>query len=527
MLDYLTGSSAGAAVLRRHFVFKIVPMLNPDGVVNGNTRVNLAGWDLNRKWASPIEKMFPTIFHLKRLLANYQSRGRVAVYCDLHGHSLSRNIFTYGCYSRKTGAATTTTAGIKSDPRVLPMIVARNSPLFSFASCDFKVHKSKLSTARVVVHRELGVVNSYTLEASFCGPNFGPRKDTQFSTWDLEDMGRSWCQSLLVYFGLVAEVKALEAERGRELQQSEAAASASRVDCTTQNESEDEGVGEGETRPLDLLSNALDDIEAAITELFAQTQLEDTDAARGGGADLSDAEEEPAPPDASLAAVGGDSDGAGDQERSRKKKVRRRKRPRGRSKSTKKGEGRKKREDGKPKAKKKTKAKRKASVERAPRADSDKDDSEERQPRARRTSTNRRRSRSRSRAARAAAKAFIDHDANPVGISVSARDAETSGGADRGVRVLPSVLDLPTTTERRLRTAPANCREDERRRQSLGRVSSGARLELPALVGPDAKAAALRPAAADSESEPPSDDDEEDSDESEQSEPAEAYGSDF
>lgn len=42
-----------AALLRDNFVFKIVPMLNPDGVINGNYRCSLAGCDLNRRWKSP------------------------------------------------------------------------------------------------------------------------------------------------------------------------------------------------------------------------------------------------------------------------------------------------------------------------------------------------------------------------------------------------------------------------------------------------------------------------------------------
>ena len=39
--------------LRRKFVFKLVPMLNPDGVVVGNYRTNLAARDLNRTYKDP------------------------------------------------------------------------------------------------------------------------------------------------------------------------------------------------------------------------------------------------------------------------------------------------------------------------------------------------------------------------------------------------------------------------------------------------------------------------------------------
>lgn len=41
--------------LRKFFVFKVVPMLNPDGVVVGNYRTSLAGVDLNRIYKAPIE----------------------------------------------------------------------------------------------------------------------------------------------------------------------------------------------------------------------------------------------------------------------------------------------------------------------------------------------------------------------------------------------------------------------------------------------------------------------------------------
>jgi len=47
-----------ARLLRDNFVFKIIPMLNPDGTVNGNYRCSLAGFDLNRKWKNPSKVFF-------------------------------------------------------------------------------------------------------------------------------------------------------------------------------------------------------------------------------------------------------------------------------------------------------------------------------------------------------------------------------------------------------------------------------------------------------------------------------------
>jgi murein tripeptide amidase MpaA len=51
LVDYLLGDSAEVRALREVYVFKVIPMLNPDGVVEGNHRCSLAGADLNRVWA--------------------------------------------------------------------------------------------------------------------------------------------------------------------------------------------------------------------------------------------------------------------------------------------------------------------------------------------------------------------------------------------------------------------------------------------------------------------------------------------
>lgn len=47
-------------------IIKLVPMINPDGVVIGNSRSSLAGVDLNRRWSNPNATMHPELYFLKK-----------------------------------------------------------------------------------------------------------------------------------------------------------------------------------------------------------------------------------------------------------------------------------------------------------------------------------------------------------------------------------------------------------------------------------------------------------------------------
>ena len=76
-----------AKILREKFVFKIITMLNPDGVINGNYRCSLAGCDLNRRWKVPHRQLHPTIWNTKKILRDIHAERGVLLYCDLHGHS--------------------------------------------------------------------------------------------------------------------------------------------------------------------------------------------------------------------------------------------------------------------------------------------------------------------------------------------------------------------------------------------------------------------------------------------------------
>ncbi|XP_063053479.1 cytosolic carboxypeptidase 4 isoform X2 [Engraulis encrasicolus] len=202
-LEFLCSSDPVAQSLREAFIFKIIPMLNPDGVINGTHRCSLTGEDLNRQWKKPDPALSPTIYHTKGFLYYLNSIGRTPlVFCDYHGHSRKKNVFLYGCSVKETlwqSGSSVDTATLKEDPgyRTIPKTLDRIAPAFSFNSCNYLVEKSRASTARVVVWREIGVLRAYTMESTYNGCDQGIYQGMQMGTWELEEMGSKFCQSLL------------------------------------------------------------------------------------------------------------------------------------------------------------------------------------------------------------------------------------------------------------------------------------------------------------------------------------------
>ncbi|NXJ84377.1 CBPC2 carboxypeptidase, partial [Trogon melanurus] len=213
-LDFLLGTHADARLLRRFFVFKVVPMLNPDGVVVGNSRCSLAGRDPNRAYGTGLCGSFPGVWHLRAMVERVLAEREVVLYCDFHGHSRKNNVFMYGCDEGGSGR--------RLRQRVFPLMLSKNAPdKFSFPSCKFKVQKSKMGTGRVVLWR-MGVSNSYTMEVAFGGSTLGEGpsragfggglgicrlfpcplsspggRNSHFTTEDLKSLGYHLCDTLL------------------------------------------------------------------------------------------------------------------------------------------------------------------------------------------------------------------------------------------------------------------------------------------------------------------------------------------
>ncbi|XP_037083863.1 cytosolic carboxypeptidase-like protein 5 [Pollicipes pollicipes] len=81
-LRFLLSADARAARLRRLYVVKVVPMLNPDGVARGHYRTNIHGANLNRMYGDPTRALYPEV-HAAKSVALYHHLGRVPAECEV------------------------------------------------------------------------------------------------------------------------------------------------------------------------------------------------------------------------------------------------------------------------------------------------------------------------------------------------------------------------------------------------------------------------------------------------------------
>ena len=166
-LKFITrDTNAEACELRKRIIFKIIPMTNPDGVIIGNYRSSLCGSDLNRQFIAPNTKLHPVVCAIKALTAEIIRAAKepepISSFIDIHGHSRKKSIFIYGPYFPLHNER-------YLKMRVLPKLLSEQTDMFRFYSCKFRIQKSKLKAARVVLWKEFNIMNCFTLEASFHG----------------------------------------------------------------------------------------------------------------------------------------------------------------------------------------------------------------------------------------------------------------------------------------------------------------------------------------------------------------------
>jgi len=188
-IDFLLGDSDEAKYLRDNFLFKIIPMINVDGVICGNTRTSLSGCDLNRRWTNPNIILHPEIFYAKEMIMNFSKKFKIECIVDFHGHFGAFNSFFYGNYKEDN-----ITMG-----KYFPFSCAKKSQVIQFEKSKFKMPKYKKGTGRINLFKELNLENVFTLETSYFGCNSGRYQNKYFTSETLQEIGRDICYGILLY----------------------------------------------------------------------------------------------------------------------------------------------------------------------------------------------------------------------------------------------------------------------------------------------------------------------------------------
>ncbi|DBA01450.1 TPA: hypothetical protein N0F65_005569 [Lagenidium giganteum] len=180
-----------SSALRRHFVFKIIPMLNPDGVCRGYYRTDTRGVNLNRVYEAPDREHAPSIFAARQIMLELSKHGGEdpsrMVFLDLHAHANKRGCFIFGNFVSEPKAPLSLQCK-QVTTQVYARLLAANSQYFDYFACSFdeqnmnrkdsrKLNHDDIPTregcSRVSFFRATGLLYVYTIE---CNYNEGRRR---------------------------------------------------------------------------------------------------------------------------------------------------------------------------------------------------------------------------------------------------------------------------------------------------------------------------------------------------------------
>ena len=173
VIDYLLSDDPTAKYILDRNIVTIVPMIAVDGVIDGSARVNVFGDDLSRMWESPKPEHHPVIDTTKKLISYTATVRPISLYIDFHGHAGLHGAFCYGCPN-------TDDEGLRNAEKTFPRLFALLCEEASWENCTFSFPKARQGAGRIVVRREIGVVQSFTVETSFGGIIGGPQAGTLY-----------------------------------------------------------------------------------------------------------------------------------------------------------------------------------------------------------------------------------------------------------------------------------------------------------------------------------------------------------
>ena len=198
LVDFLVNlNNPISKYLRDKFIFKIIPMLNIDGVIFGNYRLNILGKDMNRLWTPNIpfnsdecDQSSLYINSIIDIIKKTLNNRNIFLYCDFHGHSGKHNYFLYGCPKE----------GNENYHKKFMEIYAKKSNIFSLNDCVHKIMPKKMNTCRALLNNVFSVDLSYCLETSMFSyvlkDEINNKKIYPFTIEKYKQIGMDFCLSL-------------------------------------------------------------------------------------------------------------------------------------------------------------------------------------------------------------------------------------------------------------------------------------------------------------------------------------------
>lgn len=176
ILDFLAQATPDSRRLRSRFEFRIVPMLNPDGVVLGCTRSDSLGQNLNRCYLEPSPQQAPSVHQLCTMMSHIAAEQRLFAVLDIHAHASSTKCFLLtNCPARDQEATLLAQQYAKSAALHSQSMVALEACMMDEEAMQRADRGDKVrgtnsgSSARVASYERFGCKLAVTLECSYVG----------------------------------------------------------------------------------------------------------------------------------------------------------------------------------------------------------------------------------------------------------------------------------------------------------------------------------------------------------------------
>ncbi len=102
MIDQLVSDTPYASALRENTVYYILPFTNPDGVVEGMSRSNANGVNMEVNWDDPEEVTTKEVKNMRAFLQGLLAKGNVDVFLNMHSQSMHQA--TYWVHTAETSS---------------------------------------------------------------------------------------------------------------------------------------------------------------------------------------------------------------------------------------------------------------------------------------------------------------------------------------------------------------------------------------------------------------------------------------